>query len=378
MFFMKPNKIAMSLLAVVIVAALVAAQKPAESGTQPKPDAKAATPTPPAAEQDIVFCFWNVENLFDDKDDPRNSTDEPFDNPYAQNVDLRKLKYDRLASALVKMNGGKGPDVIAAVEVESVRAAELLKDALNAKLDNKSLHFKSVAMKNLDAGRHISPCVISRLPLSQISTKLHGRSLRVLETHLIVNNHDLCILATHWTSKIRKDDGSDGESGRRNYASTIAGVYAGVLKKKPEADVLVCGDFNDTPDSDPVEKTLRAVSDREQVKASVQTDKPMLLDLMAGKDPAKFGTLWYDNAPRIYDHICVSPGLLDDSGWTCAPASLLTQTNGLIRPGATRRQPWRFDDPDRNVRDEDRGFSDHFPVTVKLSVKPAAPPVLKP
>ncbi len=319
---------------------------------------------------DLTFCFWNVENLFDDKDDKRNAVDEEYDNPFALNKDLRDLKYEHLATAFLKMNGGKGPDVIACVEIESVRAAELLTAAMNAKITDDKLKYRSTAMKNLDAGRHIAPCVISRYPLSRISTRMHGRFLRVLETHLIVNNHDLTILAAHWTSKIRKDDGTDGESGRRNYANTLAGVYSGILKKKPDADILVCGDFNDTPDSDPVVKSLRAIGDRDAVRKSASTGNPLLLDLMAGKDPAKYGTLWYNGKPLIYDHICVSSGLLDEVGWTCAPASLQTITSGLIRPGAGRRQPWRFADPDTRMKPEERGYSDHFPVVVKLSVAP--------
>lgn len=325
---------------------------------------------PPKGPTDLVFCFWNVENLFDDRDDPRNTTDEIYDNPFARDRELRQLKYERIASALLRINGGRGPDIIACVEVESVRSAELLKETLNAKIHDSRQKYQSIAMKNLDAGRHISPCVISRFPLSQIQTRLHGKLLRVLETHLIINGHDLTILTTHWTSKIRRDDGTDGESSRKNYGSTIAAAYTAVLKKKPQTDILVCGDFNDTPDSEPVTKSLRAIGDRDEVKRSAGTARPLLYNLMAGKEPAKYGTLWYDNRPVIYDQICVSAGMLDEQGWLCAPASLQTITDGLIRKGASRRQPWRFADPEQRIVPEDRGYSDHFPLTVKLSVNP--------
>lgn len=45
-------------------------------------------PVPPGA---VVFMFWNVENLFDDRDDRRNSTDEPYDNWFARDAADRKL-----------------------------------------------------------------------------------------------------------------------------------------------------------------------------------------------------------------------------------------------------------------------------------------------
>jgi hypothetical protein len=104
-----------------------------------------------------------------------------------------------------------------------------------------------------------------------------------------------------------------------------------------------------------------------------------LLDLFAGKDPNKFGTHYYNGRPLVYDHICVSPGLLDPDGWSCDPDSAKTITDGLIRPGATRRQPWRFGSPKENLRDADRGYSDHFPVVVTLTVQPKKPaPLPKP
>ena len=46
---------------------------------------------------------------------------------------------------------------------------------------------------------------------------------------------------------------------------------------------------------------------------SVRGSKELsFLNLMASKEPAKFGTHYY-HKPLIYDQICVSPGLLDDA-----------------------------------------------------------------
>lgn len=328
----------------------------------------------PSRDQDVFFCFWNVENLFDDKNDKRNSIDEQYDNAFADNKSVRDLKLERLTTAILKLNGGKGPDVLACVEVESVRSLELLQGALNAKIVDPKLKYASYAMRNLDAGRHIAPGVLSRLPLSQQRTRmLGGRSpLRILETHLFVNNHDLCIVASHWTSKLKQADGSNGEAGRVKYATTIYDFYKSLADKNPDADFLLCGDFNDTPDARELTHDLGALGDIKKVKAGGEF--PPLLNLMAGKTADKFGTIFYNGKPYIYDHICVSRGLLDDAGWSCDIESVRTQTDGLIRAGATRREPWRFGDPDRDLRDAERGFSDHFPVTVSLKVRPAPPP----
>ncbi len=329
------------------------------------------TTTVTTGENEFLFCFWNVENLFDDKDDKRREVDEEYDNPFAENKELRELKYSHIASALVGMNGGKGPDVIACAEVESVRAADLLKDALNARLketkQDDKCQYSQVVMQPIDGGRHIATCVISRVNVDVRSVKLLKKPLRILETHLYVNQKDLCIISSHWTSQLKQRDGTDGDDGREKYAVAIYERFRELNTKDTATDFLVCGDFNDTPDADPIVKGLGAIGDATKVKPTA--DEPFLLNLMNGKDPTKYGTLWYGGKPLIYDHICVSPGMLDAKGWSADVKSVATYTDGLMRKGATRREPWRFGDPGKDIKDADRGYADHFPVTVKLKVE---------
>ena len=356
------------LVAVLVVSAIAAAGY-FQSCMAPENQPKSDTPISDG-ETSFLFCTWNVENLFDDKKDKRNAIDTEYDTAFAEDEELRNLKLDRIASAFLKMNDGKGPDIIACLEVESVRAAELLQGTLNKKLQDAKagdkLQYKNVAMKNLNGGRHIAPCVITRLPITPQLTRMHGQQLRILECHVTVNGHGLCIIASHWTSQLKQRDGTDGDIGREKYAVAIYEAFRAMNKKSIDCDVLVCGDFNDTPDAEPVFKVLGAIGDKTKVKP---TDKePYFLNLMAGKEPAKFGTLWYGGKPLIYDQICASPGLLDNKGWSIEPDSVATVTAGLIRTGATRREPFRFDNPSKSMKPSERGYADHFPVVVKLNV----------
>ena len=358
------------LLAVAILAAMILGTSGLLHSCSFSGPPKSDTPVSDG-ETDFLFCTWNVENLFDDKKDKRNSIDTEYDTPFAEDEALRNLKYDRIAGTLLKMNDGKGPDIIACVEVESIRAAEILQGTLNRKLkdagaDDK-LQYRNVAMKNLDGGRHIAPCVITRLDMIPQLTKMHGRQLRILECHVTANGHDLCIIASHWTSQLRQRDGTDGDSGREKYATTIRQAFRDINARNIDSDFLVCGDFNDTPDAEPIAKVLGAIGDKNKVKPAEK--EPHLLNLMADKDPAKFGTLWYSGKPKIYDHICVSPGLLDPKGWSVEPDSVATISAGLTRLGATRREPFRFGSPAKAMRESERGYSDHFPVVVKLKVE---------
>ncbi len=363
-----PRKYQVGLVVLALVAAavwLIVQVTRSPYGHQPP-----VTGTNPDGSGTYLFCFRNVENLFDDIDDRRRSVDEEFDNPFAADAGMRQEKYDHIASALLAMNGGHGPDVIACVEVESARAADLLQDTLNRKLDEASAEpqwrYTQVAIKEVDSGRHIAPCLITRLNVAHAETRQPNRQLRILETQIAANGHDLTVIVSHWTSQLRQPDGGDGDAGRAKYARTIADIFQDAARDRPGVDLLVCGDFNDTPDSDPVVNNLRATGDRSRVVPGVVPT--YLLDLLAGKPPASFGTIWYRGKPHIYDHICVSPGMLDPAGWSCDPDSVRVPTGGLTN-GGTRREPWRFGSPN-NPPSGGRGYSDHFPVAVTLRAAP--------
>jgi endonuclease/exonuclease/phosphatase family metal-dependent hydrolase len=312
--------------------------------------------------RDYLFCFWNVENLFDDQEDDRlQGADQEYDRWFARDHTALEFKLARLSQALLEMNGGRGPDIIALAEVENQRAAELLKDALNSRLDNAAMHYSHVLFKDPHGGRHIATAIITRLPVRGDRTRTHGSRLRILEGHIDVNGHDLVVLATHWTSRLTDKTGSQ----RAKYADQIHGVFSAMYHTNPRVDFLICGDFNDPPEAPSVTEHLHAV-DRQQFGLS--TEGPRLLDLFAGKDPERYGTHYNQGKWYVFDQIAVSSGLLDDQGWTCDPDSAQT-VNNLVLPGDRHRRPWHFG----NSHTYNHGYSDHFPVTVRLRVETPAP-----
>jgi hypothetical protein len=149
------------------------------------------------------------------------------------------------------------------------------------------------------------------------------------------------------------------------YATTVYELFERAAQQNPNVDVLVCGDFNDTPDSLAVVTGLHMTADR---GAMVRTGtRPRLLGLLSGKAPEQYGTHYY-NQPLIYDQIGVSAGMLDLAGWGCDPGSVQVFTDGLIRERARTRRPWRFGS--KNDDAVGRGYADHFPVVVNLRVVP--------
>lgn len=332
-------------------------------------------PGPSAGPGEYLFCFWNAENLFDDQDNPKD--DDDLEDWLGQNPDIVQQKLHKNAEVLLAMNGGRGPDIIALVEVENERAANLLKDVLNSKLTDTSLHYTHVAMKEVKVGRNIAPALITRLPLvGDRTTQVGAKSNRILKTHLRAAERELIVITAHWTSRIKRKDGTSGEDQRAGYGDDVYGEVKGIVLANPKVDILVCGDFNDDPTDVSVTQHLRSTGDEMIVRgggADVQ-----LFNLMANRDPQTFGT-HYHGKWHIFDQIVVSPGLLDQEGWTCNTQSLQTVKRlaapgggeiSLVNPKGKIGQPWYFGRAkDYNAIPAARGYSDHFPVTVTLGVK---------
>jgi endonuclease/exonuclease/phosphatase family metal-dependent hydrolase len=308
-----------------------------------------------------LFCFWNVENFFDDNDDGRKAAgDKLYDPWFAENPDILRLKLSRLTEVLLSMNDGKGPDIIALVEVETPRAAELLKDALNEKVGDPGMKYRHVICKEMHVGRHIAPALITRLPVLRDRVKLHGRGQRILEVHVNVRDQDLVVLVSHWTSRVSDHTGAK----RAKYGDQIYGTFRGMYETNPKVDFLVCGDFNDTPADESVLDHLHAVGDRDAVMNALED--PLLFNLFAARAAEGWGTHYDRGTWYWFDQIAVSRGLLDEEGWSCDPKTAKAVPTPA-RPGNRRspHPPWRFGGPHDKAA---RGYSDHFPVTVELTL----------
>lgn len=317
-----------------------------------------------------LFCSWNVENLFDDQNDPKN--DDDLEDWFGTDPAAFQAKIDHLAEAILKMNNGVGPDILACVEVESERCMVALKDAVNAKLNAAGMadrKYETIVFMPDNTGRRFAPAILTRFrAIADRTQKPGARSNgRILEGHLEVNGHELVVIAAHWTSRVtdKEDDG-----GRRlSYANDCYGRINTILKANIDADVILCGDFNDEFNDVSMQQGLRAAASVDTVRDAV--NEPKLLAVFADWKGDPPGSIYGKSKWSVFDHICLARGLLDDQGWNCDPKSAT-----IVAPDIMRRamrggkfEPFAFGRA--NTKGE-RGYSDHFPVTVKLNVAAAA------
>jgi endonuclease/exonuclease/phosphatase family metal-dependent hydrolase len=320
----------------------------------PGPTAGVPVPLPVPDDAGYLFCTWNVENFYDDHDDPRNNDED--EDWFGRNPRIVAAKVRMLADALLLQNGGRGPDILAMVEVENRRAVELLRDQLNGRLSTADQYQTIVQRDNL-TGRRFGPAILSRLPARDGLTRTFG-GRRILESHLVADGVPLVILVSHWTSRLR----GGNEDKREAYAEVIYRAFLDLRRADPAVDCLISGDFNDGPDDPSVRIGLRTTANPDDVRAA--DPKPRLLDLMAGRDPGSFGTYYYRSRWEVLDHVIATPGLLDDRGWSILPATLRVAHPPELRAGRAGA-PWRFGNP---ADTKPRGPSDHFAINVRLRV----------
>ena len=304
---------------------------------------------------DVYFATWNVENLFDDVKDGRHDREVME----WWNTKLYQHKLTRLALVISKMNKGKGPDVLALVEVENKKViADLVKKLPNPS-GYKIVHYEG------KAGRGIEVALITRLDVADSSSHFVYHGIReILRVDLKKNGHKLTVLVNHWKSRF---GGTLPTSTIRTICAARAfQLYWDIIRKSPDADVLLCGDFNDGIENVSVKEILFARASR--LKVERQTSRKALYNCTTEVPGKNVGTYYYDYEWSFLDQIIVSRGMIvNDTGkngfryksksiQVFNPGGMLTKYN----------RPWRFGN--ERTQQKDRGYSDHLPLTAILTV----------
>src|SRR5258708_22859961 len=166
---------------------------------------------------------WNLENLFDTKDDPSVKGDEEYTHEPANHWTKERLdiKLKNLAKIISKMNDGKGPDVLGVCEVENRQVVEMLVAQL------KSLGRKyEIIHKDSPSERGIDCAIIyDSSVFTLVEPQFHhvdaDNTRDIVEVKLKRNANDLYIFMDHWPSRFHEE----------SYRNTAADV----LRKRVDA-----------------------------------------------------------------------------------------------------------------------------------------------
>lgn len=228
-----------------------AAKKPAE---KPAPAHKAAAEEPPAkwtAYRDVKdgivkIATYNVFNFFDD-----------FDDPYVENERLPGKSKEELA-LLAKVIHEVDADLLALEEVENRPfVSQFVHEYLG------DMGYAEVVFFEGNSDRGIDVALLSRFPVGEVTSHRHfefadanGRPMRfqrdLLQARIEPKGYaPFDVYVVHLKSKYGGEEVSLPV--RMGEANTVRKLFNELLTDKPDAPFVICGDFNDTFESKPVQ-----------------------------------------------------------------------------------------------------------------------------
>ena len=360
------------------------APKPAATLTAPTPAVPAAiTPgtdsiyygtktAPTKAPGTIRLVAYNIENLFDDVDDPQisgNIDDKTMTKP----LETRRAA----ANAIKELNA----DVIAFQEIESKEALEWFREQ-----HLKGLGYDYIASLDAGDGRGIEQSVLSRFPIKAVKnwvgTELDavrpamergrpdpraGEKMKFARSPIFVeieipSDKTLGTTTTSTTAAaaaniaatpyvlslivLHHKSGRDFNQQREAEARKVVEFYNELIKEQPLRNIAILGDFNAAPDANSIKSYTSAG----------------LIDAFAARvsEGNTFTKPWITHASnRVIDFIFISPQLAPE----------VVEGSAFVLGTPTRAPGTDY----RKTPEPAGAASDHMPIAIDITPKDAAP-----
>jgi hypothetical protein len=316
------------------------------------------------------IVWWNLENLFEEE----NSSNRP---EWLKSYLKRELKgwtqavldkkLNQLARVIRLMNDGAGPDLLSVCEVESKHVLQ----QLIAKLSDLGRNY-DIALNDGEDKRGVDVAFIYDKDKFTVQEKFSYRVTKRTPTRDIfqVNfktafDRDLVLIGNHWPARI--PDTYSSEPYRIIAAETLSYWISRILEiKGKDTALIVLGDFNDSPFDRSF--TEYALSTNNRQKVINARSSPWLYNLMAARYGEGLGSVYY-SVPFMFDQILVNRGMIKSNAQIKVLPDTAEVNNFDIMSTGSYGQPRRFGKPSSRRTYDPDGFSDHFPVSVKIKEK---------
>jgi hypothetical protein len=321
----------------------------------------------PRADNGIRVMFYNVENLFDNKDDSLKRDDEftPFgDRHWTYKKMMNKVS--NIQKVVISVGGWEAPGIVGFCELENkyvFKKVAIFSDL--KKYGYEILHKESPDRRGIDVGLMYRPEKYQPLKTEFLEVRFPfdtaSRTRDILYTKgLVLNKDTLHIFVNHWPSRWGGQMATEPK--RMHVASIIRKNVDSIQAVNPAAKIIVMGDLNDEPTDKSVAETLNAKTKKEELK---EMD---LFNLYAHYSREGKGTHCHKDQLgyhwNVLDQIIVSKALLDGKGLKVSEKGGLIFNAGFLLEDTEdgRKKPNRTFIGFRYHG----GFSDHLPVYLDL------------
>jgi len=324
---------------------------------------------------DYHITFWNLENLFDIEHSPRRT--EKLQRAIGSDVkgwgptELNQ-KLEQLNRIIIQLNAGNGPDILGVCEVENAHVLHLLIQKMGVLNRNYALvHDDSDDKRGIDVAfiydadvftveeENGEPKVYDHFVLRRTATR------DILQVNFLTNHSQgqqrLVLIANHWPSR---SGGQYESSGYRQIAGETLSYFHQRIREVHGDDtpVLAMGDFNDEPFNESLTRFALALRSRARV---VRGRIPYFLNLMWPLMDYGTASFYFGNQPNMLDQFLANENMLkSNSPIKIIPDSVsIERFAEMIKPGAYGI-PKHFGGMGKKILLD--GYSDHYPISVKL------------
>lgn len=309
--------------------------------------------------------FYNLENLFDTIHSPGvNDFEFTPDGVKKWNTTKYWKKIDNMSYAISKLAREYCPEGPAILGVSEIENRSVLEDLVRSKklqsIGYKIVHYDSPERRGVDVALLYNPKLFTLTSSKAVRFTMPNDTSFKSRDHLLVNGllmgEPVHFIVCHWPSR------RNGEKGSRYLRQAAAelskAIIDSLIKKEPQAKVILMGDLNDDPYNIPIKETLRARKDPEDVKSGDMFN-PMWRILDKG-----IGSLGYRGEWNLFDQHILTPAFLgsDRSSYKYWKAEVFNRDFLVQQEGPYKGYPWRSFSGDTFIE----GYSDHFPTLVYL------------
>ena len=306
--------------------------------------------------------FYNVENYFDTKDDP-DKNDEDFLPNGKKHWTYNKMEEKRNSIAKVITAVGEGTPVaiVGMCEVENDYVlTSLVRYSPLKNYGYKFIHYDSADKRGIDTALLYDPKQFT--PLSSKPLRKEFSDGKLTRDVLYVSGETsygdtLHVFVCHTPSRLGGKNQT--EHYRVEVMSMVRSHCDSIFSISPKANIIIMGDFNDTPKDKSICETLGA----KPLSQSYETTSLYNMFYQFVDNPF-IGTHKYQSQWSVLDQIIVSGNLL---------------ASGVVKPTSAYifRAPFLLEEDKKNMNFRPKrtynglkynaGYSDHLPVIIKFN-----------
>ncbi|MBQ0008569.1 MAG: endonuclease/exonuclease/phosphatase family protein [bacterium] len=301
----------------------------------------------------LTFMTYNVENLFDTRHDTlKNDTEFTPMGEKRWNETRLRTKIHRIMQVITAQE--ELPVLVGLCEIENDSVLIRMTTGRYSRLNYGFVHYESSDTRGIDVALLYRKDVFT--VDTSFATKIENVPREILYVRGHLHNHGIInVIQVHAPS--RRGGAIATTPLRCKVAAFIKHMTDSILATDSVANILIMGDFNDSPSDVALYDVLKAVP------PTSNHSYDSLYNLTWTLHNEGFGTYFYQEEWSILDHIIVSGAMLEGA-------------SGIqLKPSATIYSPEWLKDKDGHPRRTflgnfyNGGISDHFPLIVSTSEK---------